>query len=221
MNESFTLQAQPRTLFGKKVSQLRTKNLTPANIFGAGESSIAISLEEKAFKKLFATAGETALIYVTIEGEKKNRPVLVEEVHQDSITGKILHVSLKQVNLKKKIMAEVPVEIIGELGIKGAVLVTVRDVIEVEALPADLPESFEIDASLFTEIGQEVTYNQLTFDRSKVELQIDAEELDQPVVMVQAHVEEVEAAPEEAPAEGETPAAATPEATPAEGEKAA
>jgi large subunit ribosomal protein L25 len=195
MNESFSLTVQPRTLFGKKTGQLRRQNLLPANIFGAGEESVAVTVQASAFKKLYQEAGETSLIYITIEGEKKNRPVLVEAVDADPITGTVLHVSFKQVNLKEKITAEIPVEVVGEVSVPDSTVVVTRDVIEVEALPTDLPEKFEVDVSKFTKVGQEVTFAQLDYDRTKVELQIPAEEMDQPVVMLQAFVEQAEPEP--------------------------
>jgi large subunit ribosomal protein L25 len=85
-----------------------------------------------------------------------------------------------------------------------------HDVVEVEALPQDLPEKFEIDATQLTEVGQMVSYKDLQFDRSKVTLMIDEEQMDEPVVMVQEVKEEVEpeAAEGDAAAEGAAPAEA-------------
>jgi hypothetical protein len=76
------------------------------------------------------------------------------------------------------------------------VLVVVKDEIEVEALPADLPEKFEIDVSLLTEVGQMVTYADLKYDRSKVTLVLGEEGEEEPVVLVQEQREEE---PEEEP----------------------
>lgn len=221
MPEKISFSAIPRTLIGKKSHQLRAQNLIPANISGDLEKSLPISLDKAAFNKLYAKVGDTGLIYLKIEGEKAARPVLINEVQVDPILANVLHVAFRQVDLTEKVSAEVPVELVGELQVKDALVVTVHDAIEVSALPADLPEKFEIDISLFTEFGQSVTFAQLSYDKSKVELEIEEEELDTPVVLVQELKEQVEEEPVVAAegAEGATPAEG--EAAPAEGAEAA
>jgi large subunit ribosomal protein L25 len=178
-----------------KPKQLRREGIVPANIFGAGDS-IAIQVDSLSFGKLYEQVGETGLIYVEIKGDKHQHPVLVEEIQTDPVSGELLHASLRQVDLTEKTEANVPVETIGEFDIPEAVLVVVKDEIEVEALPADLPEKFEIDVSLLTEVGQMVTYADLKYDRSKVTLVLGEEGEEEPVVLVQEQREEE---PEEEP----------------------
>ncbi len=220
MAEKISFSAKPRTLIGKKSHQLRAINQIPANISGDLEKSLPISLDKTAFNKLYAKVGDTGLIYLTIDGEKKARPVLINEVQIDPILANVLHVAFRQVDLNEKVSAEVPVELIGELQVKNALVVTVQDAIKVSALPQDLPEKFEIDISQFTEFDQSVTFAQLSYDKSKVELEVEEEQLDTPVVLVQEVKEQVEEEPVAAtPAEGE--AAPADGATPAEGAEAA
>jgi hypothetical protein len=45
------------------------------------------------------------------------------------------------------VQSEVPVEMMGEVSIPGANVILVKDVLEVEALPTDLPEQITIDIS--------------------------------------------------------------------------
>lgn len=207
MAQKITFTAQPRVITGKKVSQLRRQGLVPANISGNVDQTIEVSVDAKKFENLYNQVGDTGLFYLTIEGEKKDRPVLVNEVQRHSVSDLALHVVFRQVNLSEKITAEVPVEVAGEFEVKGAILAMLHDVVEVEALPQDLPEKFEIDATQLTEVGQMVSYKDLQFDRSKVTLVIDEEQMEEPVVMVQEVKEEVEPEPAEgeATAEGEAP----------------
>jgi len=180
----------------QKPKELRREGIIPANIFGDGDS-IAIQADTLGFSKLYEQVGETGLVYLEIEGDADQHPVLVEEVQTDPVSGELLHVSLKQVNLKEKIEAEVPVETIGEFDVPQGVLVVVKDQIEVEALPADLPEKFEIDISALTEIGQMVTYADLKYDKNKVRLILGEEGEEEPVVLVQEQrAEEPEEEPE-------------------------
>ncbi len=210
-----TFSVTPRTETGKAVKRLRKNRLVPGQIMGQLDQPISVMFPEAAFVRLYETVGDTGLVYVEVEGESNPRPVLIEEVQSQPLTGQVLHVLLKQVNLKEKIKAEVPVELINdEKEIPGTVVLLVQDVIEVEALPQDLPEKFIVDASLLTEAGQVVTFAQLDYDRSKIEILISEEEIGNPIVMRQAVKEEVEEVVEVAPVEGEAAPAATETATP-------
>jgi len=62
------LTAQKRTLVGKKVKKLRKEGLIPANIFGKKIKSQSLSLNKKEFEKVFAEAGETGIVNLTVEG---------------------------------------------------------------------------------------------------------------------------------------------------------
>ena len=117
---------------------------------------------------------------------------MIEEAQADSLSGKFVHVSFHQVSLKEKISAEIPVEIEGEFNVLGGVMVLVKDTVEVEALPTDLPEKFVFLAENLKEIGQTITYKDLSFDRSKVSLVLGEEGEDEPLIIVQEQKAEVE-----------------------------
>jgi len=216
MTNKMTFTSVPRTIQGKKVKKLRLQSLIPANITQQDRDSVMITVDLSNFNRLYRKVGDTGLIYLTVEGEKAERPVLVDDLVVHPVTGIPSHVVFRQVNLKEKISAEVPVEIIGESKVKDSVVLTVASEISVEALPTDLPEKFVIDISVLTEIGQAITYADLQYDQSKVTLNLGEQDKDSPVVLLQGIAEEVvEAAPViEAGADG----AATPEAAKAEGE---
>jgi large subunit ribosomal protein L25 len=174
----------------KKPKILRREGLIPANVYGEGKSK-AVQMGYQDFFKLYEDAGETSLIYLSIDGEKKKRPVLIEDVQVDPLSGKIIHVAFQQVSLKEKITAEIPVEIEGEFNVPGGVLVVVKDLVEVEALPTDLPENFVFSAEELTEIGQTIAYKDLEIDKEKVTLILGEEGEDEPLVIVQEQKEEV------------------------------
>lgn len=207
MSAKKTLTAQVRDLKGRRVKNLLQRNLLPANLFGSQVDSVALQLPLKETLALYKEAGDTQVVHLDITGEKASRPVLFSEVQFNPLTGAIIHLTLRQINLKEKVTVAVPVELVGESKVPGGVLLTVHDEIEVEALPTDLPDKFTIDVSKLTEIDQAVTFADLDFDRSKVTLLIDEQELNNPVVLIQEVKEEVE--PEE------TPEAEVSEATPA------
>lgn len=208
---TYELQAEKRTILGKKVKQLRKKGVVPGNVFGKKTPSVAIQVDHKALVATLKKAGETSLVNVKIAGETKARPVLVAGYAQNPVTGELLHVDFHEVDLNQKTTAMVPVKVVGESEVvkSGNVLVMLKNEIEVEALPTDLPDALEIDITSLTEVGATLHAKDLKVDRSKVTLSIEDEE---PIVTVQEPAkEEVVEAPvaegsEAAPTEGEAKA---------------
>lgn len=207
MSKKYQLTATPRTLVGRKVKQLRAAGQLPANIFGKGVESMSIAVATDAFEKVYDQAGETGLIELTVDSAV--HPVLVHTVQVHPVTSEILHIEFFQVNLKEKVHANVPLETVGEsLAVKdsiGALLTPVSEV-EVEALPAEIPESIEVDISTLAALDDEIKVKELKVPAG-VTVLTDPE---MTVAKIAALVQEEE--PEPAPAvegeaaEGETPA---------------
>lgn len=209
------LKAFKRSVLGRKVKTLRSKGLSPANIFGNKIPSLNISVETKPFQKLFTVAGESTLVYLEVEGEKETRPVFVRDVVKHSVSGDILHVVFHQVNLKEKVLAPVPVQLVGEPQAekdKLGIMVQQLDELEIKALPTDMPEHIQIDVTSLAEVGAHIKVADLNLD-SKLEVQTDP---DTTIVQIEALAKE-EAAPVVAPTTPEGEAGVTAE----EGEKAA
>lgn len=216
---TYQLQAKARKLFGRKVKSLRRTGIIPGNVFGPDIKSIAVQFDKKPLIETIKNAGVTSLVNLMVEGESKAHPVLIAGYHTDPVSGAILHVDLHEVNLKEKTTASVPVHTEGESPAvaDGNVLVVMRQEIDVEALPTDLPDEILVNVSKLVAVGDTVHAKDLKVDRSKVTLQIEDEE---PVVTIQEPAkEEVVEAP--APAEGEAEAPAAEGEKPAEGDKPA
>jgi len=174
------LTAQKREVLGRKVKTLRKEGLIPGNIFGKETKSLAVQLKEKEFGKVYAEVGETGLVDLTVEGEKQTRPIMVQNVQVDPVKGSFLHVDLRQIILTEKIKASIPVELIGSSPAdtqKTGILVKVLPEIEVEALPTDLPEHFQVDVSKLEKVGDAILVKDLKVDRKKVELKINESQI--------------------------------------------
>ena len=201
------LHVSERTVLGKNVSKLRKLGQVPANIFGEESTSLSVSVSKSDLVRFLKSEGDSGLIYLVVgEDAKKEIPVLIEEVQFKPVNEEPLHISFKRVNLKEKVQQEVPVEMIGEANIPDSTIFLTRDVVEVESLPADLPERIIFDISGLTEVGQSLHLADAQFDRENVTILLTEEEKESPFVIVQARVEEV--AEEPVAVEGE----ATPEA---------
>lgn len=216
----YVLKADKRLLTGSKVKKLRRQGVIPANVFGHTIKSQAIQVSEVEFNRVYKDAGETSLIWLKVEGEDKERPTLVKGLTNNPTTGKKYHVDFHQVNLKEKVTANVPVEVIGEAQMVKdglAVLDINLHEIEVEALPTDIPESVVFDISKLLEIGDSLKLSDVKLPDG-VTVMTDPE-----VVVVALGAPQKEEVPlvEEAPAEAEVTGAVPAEGEAKEGEKPA
>lgn len=214
------MHADERTVLGKKVKSLRRNGKLPGHVFGKGVEGENVLVSSADFLKTFHQAGETGLIDLKI-GTEKVRPVLIREVQYDPVSGKLIHIDFYQVNLSEKVKVPVPVELIGQqpekVHLGEAIVLQTLNEVEVEALPTDLVEKLEVDISLLKEIDDAITVGQLRYDREKLTIHADPEEI--VVKLAPAVTAEMEKLLEEEKAQAE--AAAAEAAAPAEGEEAA
>lgn len=206
------LKAEPRKIKGRKIKNLRSEGVLPANISGKKIKSEAVQVNRKEFEKVFEEVGETGLVDLKIGGVA--RPVLIHNIQKNPVSDEYIHADFLQVDLKEKVEADVSVELEGESPAEKQGIGTVvqyLNEIKVEALPGDLPERFVIDTTLLAEVDQAIYVKDIKVDKSKVDIKDDLEEI---VVKVEPpQKEEVVEAP--APVEGEVPAEGT---VPAEGQ---
>lgn len=193
------LDAQLRTVFGKKNKNLRKSGLLPANIYGSHFPSQAISVNYIEFKRMFKQVGETGVVYV--KTDKAEIPTLITAIQRDPLEGVVLHADFRKVDLTIKIEAVVPLTFVGvsPAANAGGVVLTQTDKVTVEALPQDIPNHIEIDLSVLKEIGSEIKVSDISGNTSYV-IKTEGEKV---LVSVVAHKEESVIA--------ETTAAAAPE----------
>ena len=150
------LDAVKRSTKGKnEARRLRAAGKIPAVLYGAqkgGEQPAPepVTIDPKPFMRiLHSKSGLNTLITLKLQGAGDSR-VLVKNVQLDPITHHPLHADLYRVNMDRKIQVTVPVLLKGESrGVKqdGGVLDFVHREIEVETLPAEIPEHIDIDVS--------------------------------------------------------------------------
>ncbi len=177
-----TLSAEKRTVLGKKVKKLRREGILPANVYGQSHKSIAIQMPIKDFSPVFRKSGETGLVDLSFE--KETLPVLIHSVQREPRSQEVIHVDFLVVNLKEKITTKVPVVAIGEpLAVKDklGILISVLSELEIEALPADLPEKIEVPVEELAAVGDHVLVSDIkgvssftiTADPAQVVFKID------------------------------------------------
>ncbi len=149
------LEAQARGTFGKnEARRTRREGKVPGVVYGAAgggqadRSATPIAVDPKALLRILHTGANT-LISLKIDGGAESK-VLVKEYQLDPVTHAVLHADFYKVAMDRAIQVTIPVAVKGEpKGVKqqGGILEFIRREIEVECLPADIPENVEIDVS--------------------------------------------------------------------------
>lgn len=175
---SKTLEAQKRKIFGRKLKRLRREGILPANIYGRGVESLAIQVNLQSFQKLLSKVGETEIVELNVEGEKKARPVLIHGTQSDPVTDQLLHADFHQVDLTEKVIVAVPIVFVGKSPAVevGNMLLELMNEVEVEALPTKLPSKIEIDISELKEVGDGIVVADLKLPK-EVKVQAQGEDL--------------------------------------------
>lgn len=148
MAQQIALTASKREVVGKRLKVLRQAGKLPAVLYGHNVQTTQIEVSAKDFAKAFKEAGESTLINLILDG--KNQSVLIYEVQNHYLNDQPIHVDFYAVNMTEKLKVHVPIHILGEApAVKtlGGTLVKNLSEVEVECLPGDIPQSFEVDIS--------------------------------------------------------------------------
>src|SRR5271163_920346 len=207
--QNFKIEGQVREGRGKgPARRVRTTGMVPAVLYGNKKDSISLTVEAKEVARILRSETGHNTIFTVAVAEGGDEKAMVRDWQVDPVSGKLLHVDLFRIAMDVRMRVRVPVHTFGEpQGVKmqGGVFEMVTREVEVECLPADIPEEFKIDVSEML-IGKQLRASDLPFDRDKIKLLTDP-------VRVLAHVvilkKEEEPTPEAAVA-AET-AAAEPE----------
>lgn len=199
------LIVKKRNLFGRKTKELRHKDVIPAELYGKGIENIHLSVPKKELVKTIKEAGQSTIINLDIEGEK--RPVLIYEIQRHPVSNDIMAVDFYQVRLDEQVETAVPVELINEAPAvkeKDGVLVQVMQEVNIKALPTNIPRSIEVDISCLKDIDQSIHIRDIKLPEGVKIL----DEADAVVVTVKPQItEEEEKALEEEESRAEAPAA--------------
>jgi large subunit ribosomal protein L25 len=169
MRKDITLVAEPRTLRGKnEARRLRVKGFAPAIMYGAEKDAVAVAVSPKEVNKILRSSTGHNTIFNLAVKDGETTPVMIVDWQHDPIKENLLHIDLKRIDPNKRMTVKIPVHVHGEAtGVKlqgGLLEIAMREV-EVECLPDDIPEAFNLDVR---ELGlnQAVRANQLPLTNS-------------------------------------------------------
>lgn len=185
------------------LSELRNKGHFPANLYGYGTNSVALSVEEPEFIKAYREVGKNGVLKLKVDG--KDYSVMVQDMQVHPLKNSITHVDFLAIDLNKETEAEVPVVLTGEsVGVKeGGVLQRVLATVNVKALPSDFPEQLEASVENLN-IGDSLSVKDLPTG-DKYEILHEEDEVVASVTPPKIQDEETDPDTEEADQEGDAP----------------
>jgi large subunit ribosomal protein L25 len=173
----FSLEAETRTLTGKKVKQLRNQGLVPAIIYGPSHTPLAVQIPYRPLEVALMNAGGTNLVDITVDGELVT--VLTRDVQRHILRGDIMHVDFFAVDENMTLSADVFIQLIGESPAAESgqgILITGPNSLSIEALPRNLPNYIEVDISGLDEVGSSIHVRDLDLGENLI-IHNDPEEL--------------------------------------------
>jgi large subunit ribosomal protein L25 len=159
----YAITAQTRQSVGKRAKDELKNMRIPAAMYGKGVAAQTLSLPKSEFVKLYAAAGFSSLIDVTVEGQSPVKAV-IKEVQLHPLTNEINHIDFHQVRMDEKMTVRIPLVFKGEsAAVKGlgGTLVKSLDEVEITCLPANLPHEIEVDLSSLATFEDSITVSSL------------------------------------------------------------
>ena len=147
------LSVKKRDIRGKKVKNLRAQGLVPAVVYGKHVEAESISCVKNDLLKVYRTAWYSTPVELTGDVDHL---VLINSLQLDPVSDEIISADFLAVSRTEKVSAKIPVVTFGESQLEKlneGKIMKVRDEVEVEAFPQDLPSKFEIDISVLQTVN--------------------------------------------------------------------
>ncbi len=149
--DQIRIKAEARTEQGTgAVRRLRRTGMIPGSVMKMKKGGTEL-IKLPAHDFMMATRGHASKqLLVTLDLDGREVPALMREMQNDVLAGTPIHVDFSEVSLTEKVRVTVPLYLVGEpVGVKlgGGVLEQTLRTIDVDCLPTDIAEKFEVDVS--------------------------------------------------------------------------
>lgn len=193
------VETKRRAPGGKNVNRrLRIAGLIPAVLYGRGREPVPLSVEPKTIVDiLYSESGQNTIFSLSVDGGERAN-AMVKDYQLDPVKGKLIHTDFVQIAMDRLLEVSVNVELVGEAeGVKaGGLLDFVTRSIDLECLPADIPDSIKVDVG-HLKINDYVRVKNIEFE-SKIKVLTDPEVVIVTISPPLKEAEPVEVAPAEA-----------------------
>jgi len=153
----YQIEAQTRTVKGKKVKRLRRDGITPITVYGRKIEPMTLQTNTKDLSLTLRDAGGTNLIDLNVDGDTYN--VIARDVQRDVIKRTILHADFIAIDESARITAEVPVILEGVSPVvasRKGILLTGPNTVAVEMQAVNMIDSIRVDLSQLLELGDSI-----------------------------------------------------------------
>jgi large subunit ribosomal protein L25 len=169
MRKDMTVTAESRDSRGKnEARRLRVQGSMPAVLYGGPDGASAVAVNPKELTRILnSKTGHNTIFNLDVTG-KENTPVMIVDWQYDPIKDSLLHVDLKRIDLSKRITVKVPVVTHGDpkgVKLQGGIHEVVTREIEIECLPDEIPEQFDVDVADLM-IGQSIRVSEIPMSGS-------------------------------------------------------
>jgi large subunit ribosomal protein L25 len=162
--ETLEIQVNAREPGSKhQARRLRREGKIPAILYGPKVQAIPLELNNKEFSTRVAGLEGSHLVRLKSKSTSlADKVALVKEMQYHPISGDVIHADFYEVDLTAKIEVSVPLHFVGKAAgvVRGGILQPIVREIQVECLPLDIPEFFNVDVTAL-DIGDSVHIKEL------------------------------------------------------------
>ena len=164
MANEHQIDINKRTNTGKKsVKQVRREGNIPGVYYSpTSKNSTPIYISHEEYQA--AVKSGARIFNISVGGKKQN--VLFKSVQYHPVTEQVLHIDFYGIRMDKPVNIKIPVKLIGDsIGVieEGGVLNQASNEIEIQCLPADIPEFVETDISELN-LGDSINVGSIDLD---------------------------------------------------------
>ena len=142
----------------EKANQLVKQWLIPAVVYGKHlKAPMSVSCIKNDFLKRYKEAGYSTPII--LKGKDIDQMALIQDIQVDPVTDNLIHIDFLAVKQDEKVRTEVPIVMIGESSVEKlgeGKIQLIKDFVEVEAFPQDLPHNFTVDISVIKSMNDTI-----------------------------------------------------------------
>ena len=166
MANEHKIDINKRANTGKKaVKQLRKDNNIPGVYYSpSSKESAPFYISQGEYHE--AVKSGARIFNINVEGKKQT--VLFKSIQYHPVTEKVLHIDLYGIKMDKPVNIKIPVQLTGSpIGVmeEGGVLNQASNEIEIQCLPADIPEFVETDISELN-LGDSINVGSIDLDEN-------------------------------------------------------
>lgn len=149
--ETLEIQADPREKKQKRDAKRLLRNgKIPGVLYGPKTAPLPVEFHKKEFTaRVAALEGSHLVRLKSAAASLADKVALVKAMQYHPISGDVIHADLYEVDLSVKITVSAPLRFVGKAAgvVRGGILQPIVREIEVECLPLDIPEFFNVDVS--------------------------------------------------------------------------